>query len=906
MKATRRTALKLIAGTAAALSMRPTALAEENTTSSNWPRDETKPYSEFHWSKRFSTAGFFAVSESPRKVFNFNLGWRFIKADIPGAQAPDFSDENWEAASLPHGLEILPENASGGSNYQGPAWYRKQFTVSASSDIRTFLYFEAVMGKCIVWVNGTKVAEHFGGYLPFAADVTAVLRHDNSPNVVAVRADNSDDPTYPPGKPQHDLDFTYMGGIYRDAFLIQAGSVYVTFPEISSTVAGGGVLVGIKDITGKDADIEVRTEIVNSRPESSSCILSTTLEDSEGREILRQQKKVMLSPGGSCEVIQLLSPKHVHLWTPNDPYLHFIRTDVIHDGKIVDSLRTRFGIRLFQMHVQDGLFINKKQIGYKLSGVNRHQDYVYVGNALPKSGQWRDAKLLREGGSTVVRAAHEPMSPAFLDACDELGLLVTEANPGWQFYNAQDPLFKERLIDDTRQMVRRDRNRPSILLWETAINETPDQPIEVVHQLHLTAHAEDPFPGVFTVADSDIARAAGLDVYYYASASDQVNTFTREYGDGGEVDNFYSQNAQARVDREWGELAMLTQLRIRADGLDGVFGTPEKQIGAALWAGIDHQRGYHPDPFWGGLVDIFRLPRYSYHLFKSQYDADLQVPGIETGPMVYLTNELTQISGQDVVVLTNCDEVRLSWMGQVIATQKPDAQYKHVPHPPITFKDVFDFHRMKRELDRSRQWSTQMPPQMVAEGIIDGKVVTKQVRSYAGRTTAVKLELDNWGMPLIADGSDFTPLRVNIVDQNGTLKVLAPGYVFFTIEGPGEIIGGEFNQANPMRAEFGTATALIRSTTTPGKIKVKAYVNGLKADEIIIESLPTKMIPIYDRVYAEKSRRASGRSPEIKLSSISGLSTDMQKLQDQVRELQLQVTNKEQELMDMKNKCSPQ
>jgi len=253
MKATRRTVLKLIAGTAAALSMRPTALAEENTTSNNWPRDETKPYSEFHWSNRFSTAGFFAVSESPRKVFNFNLGWRFIKADIPGAQAPDFSDENWEAASLPHGLEILPENASGGSNYQGPAWYRKQFTVSASLDIRTFLYFEAVMGKCIVWVNGTKVAEHFGGYLPFAADVTAVLRHDSSPNVVAVRADNSDDQTYPPGKPQHDLDFTYMGGIYRDAFLIQTGSVYVTFPEISSTVAGGGVLVGIKDITGKDA-----------------------------------------------------------------------------------------------------------------------------------------------------------------------------------------------------------------------------------------------------------------------------------------------------------------------------------------------------------------------------------------------------------------------------------------------------------------------------------------------------------------------------------------------------------------------------------------------------------------------------------------------------------------------------
>ena len=119
-----------------------------------------------------------------------------------------------------------------------------------------------------------------------------------------------------------------------------------------------------------------------------------------------------------------MSATNVHLWHPDDPYLHFIRTEVAQDGKVVDSLRTRFGIRLFEMRGADGFFVNKKYIGHKLSGVNHHEDYVYVGNAVPNSSSWRDVKLLREGGSDVVRTSHYPQDPAFMDACDELGMLV--------------------------------------------------------------------------------------------------------------------------------------------------------------------------------------------------------------------------------------------------------------------------------------------------------------------------------------------------------------------------------------------------------------------------------------------------------------------------------------------------
>jgi beta-galactosidase len=687
----------------------------------------------------FSVAGFYPVPDGPRQVVNFNPGWRFLKSDAPGAEKIDFDDAHWESANLPHGLEILGENASGNRNYQGPAWYRKRVAHHPGASSRTFLYLEAAMGKSIVWVNGQQVAEHFGGYLPIAADITDALRLGKDGNhIFAVRMDNSDDPSYPPDKPQSDLDFTYMGGIYRDAFLVDTAPVHITFPEISRRVAGGGVFVGVKQIEGARVRFEVRTEVANTRPEPTLIAIRTTLEDADGRELLKQEDGVLLAPGASEELRQSLTVEDAHLWSPNDPYLHFVRTEVVEHGVVVDSLRTRFGIRLYEMRGREGLFINGSYIDYKLSGANRHQDYVYVGNAMPKSGQWRDAHLLREGGCTIVRAAHEPMAPAFLDACDQLGLLITGVNPGWQFYNAKDPRFRERLIDDTRQQVRRDRNRPSVLLWETAINETPDQSIDAVHQLHLTAHAEYPFPGLFTVTDRDIAKTAGLDFYYYADASDPVSSFVREYGDGGEVDNFYSHNAQVRVKREWGEHAMLNQLRIRVADLADVFSAPRQQIGAALWAGIDHQRGYHPDPFWGGLLNIFRIPRYSYFLFKSQYDPGLVVHGIETGPMVFIANELTQVSESDVIVLTNCEQVRLSWMGRVIGTQGPDPGYSHLPHPPITFRNVFNFHAMKREHDH-----TEGPfPQMVAEGLIEGQVVCRQARPYAERTTGVKLSLN--------------------------------------------------------------------------------------------------------------------------------------------------------------------
>lgn len=608
-------------------------------------------------------------------------------------------------------------------------------------------------------------------------------------------------------------------------------------------------------------------------------------------------------------MVEDLEAKDVRLWYPDDPCLHFLRTEIYDNGRLVDSLRTRFGIRLFEMRGKDGLFVNKKFIGAKLSGVNRHQDYVYVGNALPNSGQWRDAKLLRAGGCNVVRAAHYPQDPAFLDACDELGLLVTTANPGWQFFNDRDPRFESRLYDDTRQLVRRDRNRPAMLLWETAINETPDQPARVLKEMHRIAHEEFPFPGMFTVADIDEARKGGLDFYYHGGFEGPKNSFTREYGDGGEVDNFFSHNATTRVHRAWGEQALLGQAAIRARDLDGVYATPPIRIGAALWAGIDHQRGYHPDPFWGGLLDGFRVPRYAYYLFQSQCvpggapstlgrgRPDDRLPGIATGPMLYVAHELTQISGSDVVVYSNCEEVRLTWLGKVVGTQQPDAGYRSLPHPPFTFKNAFDFGVIKRHWrDRTGRI------EMIAEGLIGGKVAARVVKRYPERTTGVQLSVDDCGIGLTADGSDFVPIRATIVDNKGVPKVLASEDVYFEVQGPAEIVGGPRNHANPVRTEFGTATALLRAKITPGVIVVKAHVEGLTPGKVHLASTAAPLPLGFDAAYAAASKPPAMGRIEIVHGGARDLPVDVGKLQEEVLRLRRELTSKEQDLMELRSK----
>ena len=201
----------------------------------------------------YSVAGALRLPENTTKrdVYGMNVGWKLFKGkNAPeGVNSPDFNDSSWESVNLPNGIELLPEEASGCSNYQGPVWYRKTFTAPEKlKGRRNTLYFEGIMGKSEVWVNGEKAAEHFGGYLPVIVNLDKWLKPGQK-NVIVVKADNSNDGSYPPGKPQESLDFAYFGGIYRDVYLISTGPVYITDPNEAGTVAGAEFSSGRNPLT---------------------------------------------------------------------------------------------------------------------------------------------------------------------------------------------------------------------------------------------------------------------------------------------------------------------------------------------------------------------------------------------------------------------------------------------------------------------------------------------------------------------------------------------------------------------------------------------------------------------------------------------------------------------------------
>ena len=773
-----------------------------------------------------SVAGFIPLSGSGRDIYNFNPGWRYYKGDMERAETVELDDSDWEVVATPHSVELMPAEASGCRNYQGPVWYRKWFVIPAATrGKQVFIHFEAVMGKQKVYLNGHLVKEHLGGYLPFNIDLTANGIQAGDSCLIAVMADNSDDKSYPPGKRQYTLDFSYHGGIYRDVWMIAKSDVSITDAVDAGKVAGGGVFIHYGRISEKKADILIDTEVRNNGKRQRKVEVESSLVDATGTLIKRVVAMVHLDAGQSKTVNQKIEVRQPHLWSPDSPYLYRVESRVKEGKNTLDGGITRAGIRKAEFKGKEGFWLNGKPFG-QLIGANRHQDFAYVGNALPNSGQWRDAKKLRDAGCRIIRVAHYPQDPSFMDACDELGMFVIVATPGWQYWN-KEPEFARLVHENTRQMIRRDRNHACVLMWEPILNETR-YPLDFALEALRITKEEYPYPGR-PVAAADV-HSAGVEENYdvvYGWPGDDEKTdspeqciFTREYGEN--VDDWYAHNNNNRASRSWGERPLLVQALSLAKSYDEMYRTTGKFIGGAQWHPFDHQRGYHPDPYWGGIFDAFRQPKYAYHMYRSQTAPDLNHPLAECGPVVYIAHEMSQFSDADVVVFSNCDSVRLSVYDGTKSWTLPVIHAKgHMPNAPVVFKNVWNFWEARDYSYVQKKWQK---VNILAEGIINGKVVCAQKKMPSRRSTKLRLRIDSQGVPLVADGSDFVVVIAEVTDDNGNVRRLAKENIVFTIEGEGEILGDRSINANPRTVEFGTAPVLVRSTSKAGKIRIKAHV----------------------------------------------------------------------------------
>lgn len=818
-----------------------------------------------NYQPQFSTAGFYELKESGRSVASMNPAWRFLKGTAINAEAVDFDDKEWTAVSLPHGIEYLPTEASGNTNYQGEVWYRKHFTPDfALKGKKLFLYFEAVMGKAKIFVNGKLLSEHFGGYLPIIVDITNTVQWGQE-NLIAVWADNSDDPMYPPGKPQDVLDFAYLGGIYRDVWLVAHNDTYITDPNFENEIAGGGLFVAYDNVFEGSADISLKLHIRNEKSSVFTGVVEYELQQPNGKKVAFSEKKIDIAKKSAIYSEDKLEVTKPMLWSPDSPTLYNLIVRIRDEkGTIIDGYRRRIGIRSYEFKGIDGFWLNGKPYPKPIIGANRHQDFAVVGNALSNSTHWRDAKKLKDLGLEVIRNAHYPQDPAFMDACDELGLFVIVNTPGWQFWN-EAPIFEQRVYQDIRNMVRRDRNRPSVWLWEPILNETW-YPADFAKNTRDIVYEEYPYPYCYTGCDSEAKGHEYFPVLFTHPLNgdggafstdvmkDSITYFTREWGDN--VDDWSSHNSPSRVARNWGETPMLIQAKHYASptykytSYDALYKTPRHHIGGALWHSFDHQRGYHPDPFYGGLMDVFRQPKYSYYMFKSQRSPEVRNTIAETGPMVYIAHEMTPFSSKDVTVYSNCEEVRLTFNkgGKTHSYQKQKDR-KGLPSPIILFPDVYDF-MVDKALSRQGK---QEEVYLLAEGLIGGKVVATHKVRPARRAEKILLWLDNEGVQLEANGSDFVTVVAGVADKNGSIKRLNNYYIKFQISGEGRILGDASILANPAPVRWGTAPILVQSTLKAGKIKVTANVlfegSQMPVSAVIeFESKPSR-IPL---IYSEK------------------------------------------------------
>ena len=815
------------------------------------------------WAARqpeFSTAGFFRLDNSGREVYSMNPAWRFHKGAVEGAETKEFNDKDWTVVSLPDGIEYLPTEASGCINYQGEVWYRKHFTPDAAlKGKKLFLHFEAIMGKSKVFVNGKLLTEHFGGYLPVIADVTDVLDW-NGDNVIAVWADNSDDPSYPPGKAQDVLDYTYFGGIYRDCWLIAHNNVFITDPNYENEVAGGGLFVAFGKVSDALAEVQLKIHVRNATKNPFSGRVEYMLLQPDGTEVARLSDKIQVKAGRATTVSDRMPVKQPMLWTPSTPTLYNLLVRVLDkEGNVIDGYRRRIGIRSIEFKGKDGFYLNGRPYGKPLIGANRHQDFAVVGNAVANSIHWRDARKLKDVGMEIIRNAHCPQDPAFMDACDELGLFVIVNTPGWQFWN-DAPEFAQRVYSDIRNVVRRDRNHPSVWLWEPILNETW-YPADFAKNTRDIVDAEYPYPYCYSGSDSEARGHENFPVYFAHPANmqdaskeiDPTKTyFTREWGDN--VDDWSSHNSPSRVARNWGEQPMRVQAQHYAcpyypvTSYDVLHKQSPQHVGGCLWHSFDHQRGYHPDPFYGGLMDVFRQPKYSYYMFMAQRPAVKNDRNAGSGPMVYIAHEMTPFSGKDVTVYSNCDEVRLTFnKGGKTYTYKKDKNRPGMPSPVITFPDVYDF-MVDKAFSRTQK---QDDVYLLAEGLIDGKVVATHKVVPARRPEKILLWMDNEGTDLKADGSDFVTVVAAVADKNGNIKRLNNYNIRFSIEGEGRLLGGPGVLANPVPVIWGTAPVLVQSTLKPGKIRITASVlfEGSQmpiSGELEFESKPSVFPLVYD------------------------------------------------------------
>jgi len=763
---------------------------------------------------------------------NFDGDWKFHLGDLPGSEQPAADDNAWRAVHLPHDWSIegpyAATNASGtGFLPGGIGWYRKNFTIPESlRGSRIFIAFDGVYRDSDVWINGQLLGHRPYGYSSFEYDLTRALKFGDERNVIAVRVDHST---------VADSRFYTGSGIYRHVWLVVAPPVHA---------AHWGVFVRTPIVTPERALVSIETEIVNQSDADSVVQVATSIHDNAGHEIGSVSTDAgKIAAGATRHVMQQVAVPNPKLWSLDSPSLY---TAITRIGP--DETRTPFGIRTIRFDANHGFFLNGQPL--KLKGVCLHHDLGGLGAAFSEAALERRLKILKDLGVNAIRCSHNPMAPEEYDLCDRLGLLVMdEAFDEWtggkhkwiQGWNAGQPgtrgyheVFPEWSDRDLTDMVLRDRNHPSIVLWSIG-NEIdyPGDPfghpmgarynpgmrdanelVPIARRLLSTVKLLDATrPVTQALADSLASNATGLsdvlDVAGYNYLEQHYPTDHRTYPDRIILGSENSHSAAA-----WRAVA-------ENDYVAGQF----------LWTGIDYlgESVRYPDRGnAAGLLDLcaFRKPMSYYRealwsdkpmVYVAAHEtASGRGPANRPGALAEHWNWPKTRATVPVDVYTNCPSAELFLNGKSLGA-----------------KPVAD------RLDPVLHWDVPNEPGILrAVGMRDSQELARFELGTAAGPHRLRLVADR--SELAADGEDVANIEVDVLDAEGRRVYLADTAIGVTVSGAGSLAAvdtGDLRDTAPVQSGHrkvyqGRALAIVRAGTGAGAITVRAAAAGLQTATI--------------------------------------------------------------------------
>lgn len=771
--------------------------------------------------------------ESPRKVEVFNQGWKFAPGDHPEASKPEYDDQAWRKLGLPHDWSIEgafskdhPSTPGGGALPGGIAWYRKSFSCSAGQGKKVFIEFDGIYQESEVWINGHYLGMRPNGYISFSYELSPYLSTDGSPNLIAVKVDNSKQPN----------SRWYSGsGIYREVRLLTCEAVHVD---------QWGIFIHTPQVSESNAQVAVQSTLLNQDAEEAIVLVTSTVLDPEGREAASISGQAVIPPGASLSLNHLLELDMPELWSPDSPTLYTLVTDLRMDGELVDRVRTNFGIRHFEFDAKKGFFLNGESM--KIKGVCNHHDLGALGAAAYPRAIERQLELLKAMGCNAIRTSHNPPAPVLLDLCDQMGFLVMdETFDMWRMSKTEFDyhLFWDEWHErDLRDHILRDRNHPSVILWSIGneiLEQWNDSGEEMALELAGIVRELDPTRPVTsgcneTSVENSILRSGALDLigfnYHheefkdvpvnfpgvpfiasettsalatrgsYDMPSDSIRVWPRAFGDNSvQMNSDQSCSAYDNCHVPWGSTHEASLLEMMEhDFISGMF----------VWTGFDYLG--EPTPYWWpsrssyfGILDLAGFPKDAYYLYQSQWTGE---------GVLHLFPHWNWESGDtvDVWAYTNCGEVELFLNGLSLGIQKFEEGSLHM------------------------QWRVPFEAgTLEARGIFNGSELVTRIAS-AGEAAGIKMYADR--SLIHADPQDLSFVTVEIVDSQGRVVPGAARQVEFSLEGEGEIVAvdnGLQTSMEPFKASrrnthMGRCLAIIKSSGKEGQIRIKAESEGLK------------------------------------------------------------------------------